>query len=150
VKRLVVVILILLATSISFALSIEYELEVGWVPRGEFGSRDSAVDSSAVNWNIQSNTFYVLLGLYILPTRWLYAGGEITTQMSCLDMSPPRFDPEMTNYRFECGLRFGSVELFYAHDCSHGVISSFAYRATSLWGLGQIDRIGLRFGTRRR
>jgi hypothetical protein len=144
-KRLMVAILMFLVASMLFALSVEYELEVGYVPEGSFGEREGT-DIAIYNLG---NRFYTLLGIYVFPVKWIYIGGSVTIQCSCVGLDPPNFSPDFTNYGFETGLRFGEVEFFISHDCTHHQTATlFSYRVTSLWGEGSVTRIGLRISNR--
>jgi len=135
-------------------IGMEYEIEGGWSPFGGFGGYEATqnkfLDPDGETYSLYLanqeewwNIFYIELSTRVWFWEHIFIGGSITTLMGFVDEKS--FNPYFSNYMFEGGLKFGHLELFYSHDCSHPETPyAFSYRLTSLWGEGSTDRIGFR------
>jgi hypothetical protein len=134
-------------------IGMEYEIEGGWSPFGGFGGYETAQNKFlTIDGNTYSlysfdqeewNVFYLELSTRVWLWEHIFIGGSVTTLMSFV--GEKSFNPYFSNYMFESGVKFGSLELFYSHDCTHPVTPyAYSYRLTSLWGEGGVDRIGFR------
>jgi len=143
---------ILVPSAFPEAFGFEAEAIVG-VADGSFGGYDTTKGNYTVE-NNEFDAFYTELSAYVWLFEHVYAGGSSTVQMLSnykffendeLIHSMANFNPIFTNYSFEVGVKIGWVTIFWAHDCAHPQTTyAYAYKVTSVWGEGGIDRFGMK------
>lgn len=54
------------------------------------------------------------------------------------------FDPKAVDYRFEAGLRFGIIDIFFRHHCMHPIMTyMYSYDVKPIWE-GWYNEVGIR------
>lgn len=93
-------------------------------------------------------SFYTILGFDLWFFNTLFIGASITCQVEPWQGSLTNWNPTFTNYMFEAGLKFGIFTLGWQHECTHPQnVYQYAYRVSSLWGEGAIDKLYLEMRT---
>jgi len=153
------IILISVFLVLSFMVSAEwfgaeYAFTFGWSPNNNFGGYERKEETFMIGDNFYRvhineledydslNSFYTKLMLKFWFFQTFFIGGDITTQMYMIGLN---FYPYFTNYGLTFGVKLEVFTLFYERECAHPVMSyAYAYRVTSLWGEGSVNRIGIK------
>jgi len=156
-KKVFILLFIVMAGLLySAPVSMDYSVELGWVPKAAFGGYETIPIIFRYDGNYEIphdvkgyefwNSFYTELKTKIWLWDTIFAGGGITVQIHNDGLS---FDPDFTNYNFIAGVKWNNIEVFYSHDCTHPQMTyNEFYRVTSLWGEGSLDKFAIRFSNR--
>lgn len=154
-KRVLLISLFLFLSVALFAepswLGLDFSIEIGWVPRGLYGSYECVekpcwYNGIAYTYDIKkkdiSNSFYTKLDANIWLFKYVFLGGGVGTVMYW-DMDS--FNPTFLNFIFRSGMAVGWVSLFYEHQCSHPEFTYFPYyKILNARGEGSFDAIILK------
>jgi len=115
-----------------------FALELGWLPSGSFVMYERGPESVYMG-----GSFFTDLEAGFLLFNHFYIGGGIKTIMF-RSAKGLIFDPQAVDYKFEYGLRFGIVDIFFRHHCIHPIMTyMYWYNAELIWE-GWYNEIGIR------
>jgi len=137
-KRRIIVLLVFLIAINSYGLnplSVEFSLELGWLPEGTLVMYES--------WKAYdlSNMFYVVLASRVNLFEYLFIGGSMDVS---LHREGLEFYPNGIDYMFETGIQIGILELFFKHNCIHPAPTWIYFQRMNLKWETWHNRIGIK------
>jgi len=113
-------------------------LECGWLPNGAFSMYEKT-PPEAVYLN---GAYFFDMQAELIIFDHLYLNGGAKT---ILHKSPGLiFDPKAVTYKFETGLRYNMIDIFFRHYCMHPIMTYMYHYQPSLIWEGWYNEIGIR------
>lgn len=121
-------------------LALAFALELGVLPTGTMVlyEPDPCIAADL------SGYFYTDLEARVEVAEILYVGGGVRTYVRGHDSSYSYY-PHDAYYRFEAGLAWRGLELFWRHYCIHPVVPLLPQNHTTAIWEGAYEEAGLRF-----
>ena len=125
-------------------LIFSFILELGIIPSGSFLMYEKIPNGYyRTNPIYLQSSFFTNMEVELEFFKHIYIGGGAKTILY-YGKGGWWFDPQAVDYKFEYGLRFGIIDIFFLHHCIHPIMTyMYWYNANLIWE-GWYNEIGIR------